>query len=100
MAFVFTLIVAHVQGTMRITYFGFGPTEIRALLLLGNLLTLAFGVVDVSAWVTPSPAIGFVSVHDLVILGVSAAAVALIAAMAIREANGLSVEDPPPARPK
>src|SRR5277367_3697988 len=45
MGFVYTLIGAQVHNTMRITYFGFGPTEIRALLLLGNLGTLAIGVV-------------------------------------------------------
>ena len=42
-AFVYTLITAQARATMRITYFYFGPTEIRALLFLGNLLTLALG---------------------------------------------------------
>jgi archaetidylinositol phosphate synthase len=48
-AFVYTLIGVHVHNTMRITYNGFGPTEIRALLLFGNLATLALGVVHVGA---------------------------------------------------
>ena len=49
MGFVYTLIGAHVRATMRITYFGFGPTEIRALLLFGNLMALAFGFVYLAA---------------------------------------------------
>jgi hypothetical protein len=46
MAFVYPLIAALTCGTKRITYLYFGPSEIRALLVVGNLLSLAFGVVD------------------------------------------------------
>jgi phosphatidylglycerophosphate synthase len=96
MAFVFTLIGAQVRETMRITYFGFGPTEIRALLFFGNLLTLAFGIIEVQG-LGPLRAFGRVSMHDLVISFLSLAAVGLIAVLAIREARVLTVEDPPPA---
>jgi hypothetical protein len=94
--FVNTLIGAHVRNTMRITYFGFGPTEIRALLLLGNMSTMAFGVV----YLTLPPAIlgwlGPISGHDVVISFLSLAAVGMIATLGIREARLLAVEDPPP----
>jgi phosphatidylglycerophosphate synthase len=99
MAFVFTLIGAHVRDTMRITYWRFGPTEIRALLLLGNLLALAFGIIDLRTWLSPLRVFGPISVHDLVILLLSLAGVGLIAALAAREARALAVEDPPPKGP-
>jgi len=96
MAFVYTLIIARVRGTMRITYFGFGPTEIRALLVLGNLVTLAAGVIDLGTWFAPLVALGPVSLHDLVMSILSVAGVGLIGALAIREARALAIEDPPP----
>jgi archaetidylinositol phosphate synthase len=86
MAFVYTLIGVHVRNTMRITYVGFGPTEIRALLLFGNLSTLAIGVVH----------FGPLTGHDWVILILSVGAVGLIAVLALREGRALAVEDPPP----
>ena len=98
MAFVFTLIGAHVRQTMRITYFGFGPTEIRALLLLGNLLTLAFGIFDLQGWFAPLRAFGPVSIYDLVISLLSLIGVGLIGVLAIRDARALAAEDPSPLR--
>jgi phosphatidylglycerophosphate synthase len=98
MAFVFTLIGAHVRQTMRITYFGFGPTEIRALLFLGNLLTLAFGIFDLQGWFAPLRAFGPVSIYDLVISLLSLIGVGLIGVLAIRDARALAAEDPSPLR--
>jgi phosphatidylglycerophosphate synthase len=98
MAFVFTLIGAHVRQTMRITYFGFGPTEIRALLLLGNLLTLAFGIFDLQEWFPALRVFGPVSIHDLVISLLALIGVGLIAVLAVRDARTLAAEDPPPLR--
>jgi phosphatidylglycerophosphate synthase len=97
MAFVYTLIGAQVQGTMRITYFGFGPTEIRALFFFGNLLTLVFGIVDLRAWFAPLGITGPVTIYDIVICLLAFLGAAIIAALAIREARLLAVEDPPPA---
>ncbi|MGO9935088.1 MAG: CDP-alcohol phosphatidyltransferase family protein [Steroidobacteraceae bacterium] len=97
MAFVYTLIGAHVHNTMRITYFGFGPTEIRALLFLGNLPTLAVGVIYLQPRFAPLAAIGPVTGHDLGISIISAVAVGLIAALAIREGRALAAEDSQPA---
>jgi archaetidylinositol phosphate synthase len=99
MGFVYTLIGAQAQGTMRITYFGFGPTEIRALLLFGNLAILLFGIVYVQPWFAPLAVLGPVSGHDIAILILSVLGTGLIATLAIREARVLAVEDPPPARP-
>jgi archaetidylinositol phosphate synthase len=95
MAFVYTLIAAQTRATMRITYFFFGPTEIRALLLLGNLLTLAFGVVDLRRWFAALPGRGWVSIHDAFIALLAASGVVVIALLAWRDARALSVEDPP-----
>jgi archaetidylinositol phosphate synthase len=95
MAFVYTLIAAQTRATMRITYFYFGPTEIRALLLLGNLLTLAFGVVDLRRWFAALPGRGWVSIHDAFIALLAASGVVVIALLAWRDARVLSVEDPP-----
>jgi archaetidylinositol phosphate synthase len=99
MGFVYTLIGAHAQGTMRITYFGFGPTEIRALLLFGNLSALTFGVVYLPTRFTPLAAFGPISGHDLVISILSVLGVGVIATLAIRAALALAVIDPPPTAP-
>ena len=96
MAFVYTMIGTHVRQRMRITYFGFGPTEIRALLILGNLLVLAFGVIDVKRWILPIVPLDWISIHDVVIFLMATAGVLLIAFLAIREARALGREDPPP----
>jgi archaetidylinositol phosphate synthase len=97
-AFVYTLIVAHVFGTMHITYAGFGPTEIRALLIGGNLLTLAFGVIDLHRWLGPSSKFGSVSLHDVVISFLALASIGLISVLAVRDTSRLAAEEPAPAR--
>jgi archaetidylinositol phosphate synthase len=96
-AFVYTLINAQTRATMRVTYFYFGPTEIRALLILGNLLTLAVGVVDLRPWLPRLPGTGAISIHDVVISLLAGAGVTVIALLAIGDAHALAVEDPPPA---
>jgi archaetidylinositol phosphate synthase len=99
MGFVYTLIGAQVRNTMRITYFGFGPTEIRALLLLGNLCILAFGMVHLQIRFAPLAVFGPASGHDVVISILSVVSVGVIAVLAIREGRALAVLDPPPAAP-
>ena len=81
---------------MRITYFGFGPTEIRALLLLGNLFALAYGIVYVQPPFALLAQFGPVTTYDIAISALSAAAVVLIATLVIRDRRGLALEDPPP----
>jgi hypothetical protein len=83
---------------MRITYFYFGPTEIRLLLVLGNLLTLAGGVIDLRPWLPPLPGSGAVTIHDFAIALLSLAGAAAIALHAIRDGRALDAEDPPPTR--
>jgi phosphatidylglycerophosphate synthase len=100
MAFVYTMIGTHVRQRMRITYFGFGPTEIRALLIIGNLLVLEFGVIDVHQWVAPYLSFDWVSIHDVVISFLALAGAMLLAFLAIREARALGREDPPPLGPQ
>jgi archaetidylinositol phosphate synthase len=95
MAFVYTLIAAQTRGTMRITYLYFGPSEIRALLVLGNLLSLAFGVVDLRRWFAGLPGRGSVTIHDAFIALLAASGIVVIALLAWRDARVLSVEDPP-----
>jgi archaetidylinositol phosphate synthase len=95
MAFIYTMIGTHVRQRMRITYFGFGPTEIRALLFIGNLLVLAFGVLDVRSVVPYLSKFEWVSVHDVVISTLAVTGVMLIAFLAFRETRALGAEDPP-----
>ena len=97
LAFVYSLITAHARATMRVTYFYFGPTEIRALLLLGNLLTLTVGVVDLQAWLPPLPGTGAITVHDFFIALLSLAGLTAIGTVAVSDAKVLAREDPPPA---
>ncbi|HEX9139503.1 MAG TPA: CDP-alcohol phosphatidyltransferase family protein, partial [Steroidobacteraceae bacterium] len=78
MAFLYTLINALTRGIMRVTYFHFGPTEIRVLLLGGNLLTLAVGVIDLPKWLAPVPAWGSITIHDFFIALISLAGMVLI----------------------
>ena len=95
MAFVYSLITAQTRATMRITYLYFGPTEIRALLVLGNLISLAFGVVDLRRWFAGLPGSGSVSIHDAFIALLAACGVVVIALLAWRDARVLNTEDPP-----
>jgi phosphatidylglycerophosphate synthase len=95
MAFVYTLITAQTRATMRITYVYFGPSEIRALLLAGNLLTLAFGVINVSAWLPISAGAAPIFLHDACIALFAAAGVVVIGLLAARDARILNAEDPP-----
>jgi hypothetical protein len=81
---------------MRITYFYFGPTEIRALLFLGNLLTLAVGVIDLRPWLSILPGSGAVSIHDIGIALLALSGLIVIALLAISDARALAREDPPP----
>jgi archaetidylinositol phosphate synthase len=97
MMFVYTLIGAHVRSVMQITYFGFGATEIRSLLLIGNLLILAFGIVHVQSAYAPLSLLGPFSGHDLGICVISLAAAVLIVLSTVREARSLSALDPTPA---
>jgi archaetidylinositol phosphate synthase len=97
LAFVYSLITAHARATMRITYFYFGPTEIRALLILGNLLALAAGVVDLRPWLPALPGADGITIHDLGIALLSAAGLAAIGTVAFSDARVLRKEDPPPA---
>jgi len=96
LAFVYSLITAHSRATMRITYFYFGPTEIRALLLLGNLLTLVGGVVVLDPWLPPLPGAGGVTIHDFGIALLSLAGLTAIGTVAIGDGRALAAEDPPP----
>jgi phosphatidylglycerophosphate synthase len=96
-AFVYTLVIAQARGTMRITYFHFGPTEIRALLVLGNLLTLTVGVVRLRLWVSSPAWLQAISIHDAVIALLSGAGVVVITVLAVRDGRALNSQDPPPA---
>jgi len=96
LAFVYSMIIAHARATMRVTYFYFGPTEIRALLLLGNVLTIAVGVVELRPWLPPLPGVGAITVHDFFISLLSLAGLTAIGTAAVGDAKALATEDPPP----
>jgi phosphatidylglycerophosphate synthase len=94
MAFIYTMIGTEVRDTMRITYAGFGPTEIRVLFLIGNLFTLSFGVVDLGRWIRPLAPLGPVSIHDLVMALLAAGGVGILVVLSLQEARALALEDP------
>jgi archaetidylinositol phosphate synthase len=96
LAFVYSMIIAHARATMRVTYFYFGPTEIRALLLLGNVLTIAVGVVDLQAWLPAVPGVGSITLHDFFSALLSLAGLTAIGTAAVGDARALAAEDPPP----
>jgi len=98
MGFSYTLIGAHARATLRVTYLGFGPTEIRALLLIGNMLALAFGIFYLQPRMALLARFGPITTYDIVISILALAAVGLIPALAIREGRALSIEDPRPDR--
>jgi len=96
-AFVYSLICLRVRNSLRITYFGFGPTEIRALLIAGNLFTTAYGVLDVGPWILPREWRVPLTLYELVIVVICALAIPALALLAAREARKLASEDPLPA---
>jgi len=98
MAFVYSLICVEVHDTMRITYFGFGPTEIRALLVAGNAITISAGVLDVRPWLAPHADFGPVTIYEAVIIVLFVVAVPALALLALRERRDLARGDPPPIR--
>jgi archaetidylinositol phosphate synthase len=97
-AFVYTLIIAQARGTMRITYFYFGPSEIRTLLIFGNLLTLGVGVVHLRLGVSWPAWLDAISIHDAAIAFLSIAGLVVITALAVGDARALNLADPPPTR--
>jgi hypothetical protein len=68
-------------------------------LIIGNLLVLAFGVIDVRRWVAPTLPLDWISIHDVFIFLIACAGALLIMFLAIREAGALGREDPPPRSP-
>ncbi len=95
MAFVYSLICVEVRNTLRITYFGFGPTEIRALLIAGNLITLRLGVFDVGQELALPGWFGPVTLYEAVIVTLVSIAIPALLLLALRERRELAVEDPP-----
>lgn len=96
LAFVYTLITAQARATLRITYFHFGPTEIRALLLLGSILTMVGGVIDMRPWLPHLPGHQAITLHDFGISLLSMAGWIAITVQAVRDGRALATEDPPP----
>jgi len=96
MGFVYTLIYFKATDTMRITYFRFGPTEIRALLVIGNLITLWAGVLDLGQYFPMLSRFGAVTVYELFIVIICVVTVPAFALLAIRESRVLARDDPPP----
>lgn len=86
---VYTLVKLHVSRTMQISYFGFGPTEIRLLVAVALVLT-AF--VDLPTWSTP---FGSFSTFDVVGLGLVVSTMVGLAAMFRQDAKHLAEIDPP-----
>jgi archaetidylinositol phosphate synthase len=95
MAFVYSLICVEVRDTLRVTYFGFGPTEIRALLIAGNLITLRAGVLGVGQVFAPLSGLGPVTIYEVTIVILFTITVPALVMLALRERRALAYEDPP-----
>ena len=95
MAFVYSLICVEVRNTLRVTYFGFGPTEIRALLVAGNLVTLAAGIFDVRRGLGLPDWLGRVTIYDITIAFLFTIAILALLLLALAERRQLALEDPP-----
>lgn len=95
MAFVYSLICVEVHNTLRITYFGFGPTEIRALLIAGNLITLRTGVFDAGQGLALPGWFGPVTLYEVVIVVLVTIAIPALMLLALRARRELAREDPP-----
>jgi archaetidylinositol phosphate synthase len=95
-AFVYSLICLRVRNALRITYFGFGPTEIRALLVAGNLITLGFGAFDLGHWILPT--LPPVTIYETGIVLICSLALPALLVLAVRESRDLAREDPAPAQ--
>ncbi len=95
MAFVYSLICVEVRDTMRITYFGFGPTEIRALLVIGNTITIWAGLFDVSRWLFPNAGFAPVTIYEAVIVAFFAISIPALALLALQDRRDLVRGDPP-----
>ena len=96
LAFVYTLIYCQVQGVFRITYLGFGPTEMRVLLVIGNLVALKYGLLRISTF-APGSVFGSLTLYELGILVIAVSAAAMLLLLAWRELRRLDRDDPRPA---
>ena len=87
---VYTLVRLQVFGVMCLSYFGVGPTEIRALLIIGIVGAWFCGplVIDIGGVSA--------SVYDLVTAGAAATALTMVLVLAVREGRDLSQADPRP----
>ena len=93
----YSLIGVQVRDTAQVAFFGFGPTEIRTLLVLGNLWVLSFGIVDLRPWLKVLPLAVPITIHDVVIGLLAVLGTTGIAVSALLERRNLAIEEPPPA---
>ena len=94
MASAYSLVYSHASREQRITYAGFGPTEIRFLLICANLFTLSFGIADASQWIPLRTDLPVITVFDLLAITLSAAAFVTLALLTLRDRRALDREDP------
>jgi len=90
MGLAYSLIILHVRDSFRITYLGIGITEIRVLLIAGNLIMLASNAVEpgnlVKILAVPLPPW---TIFDLVICLLTSAGLLTFALLAIAEGRRL-----------
>jgi phosphatidylglycerophosphate synthase len=96
-AMTYSLIGIQVRDTAQVSFFGIGPTEIRGLLVLGNLLVLMFGVRDLRPWLRALDLPVPVTIHDVVIALLALLGTLAIAVSALMERHALALEEPSPA---
>jgi phosphatidylglycerophosphate synthase len=90
MVSVFTYIRMQAIKVLQVSYGGFGPTELRLIMLAGNLLAYLIGPRQFAV-----PAIGLVSPFDVLALLLFAGAVVSVSFGAIAIGKQIAIEDQP-----
>ncbi|MEA3334622.1 MAG: CDP-alcohol phosphatidyltransferase family protein [Chloroflexota bacterium] len=91
---VLVYVTTYVDGVFKISYGRFGPTEMRALLVILNALMFFLGAI----WFT-LPVIGMISIYDVLVGLVATALIIVFVVSSYRKARELALEDPPPKVP-
>lgn len=86
---IYTFVKLHVSRTMQLTYFGVGPTEVRALIAFGILVAAATEIPTIDT------ALGSMSLFDCAALTLVVFAIGSCIAMFRKDLKLLSTIDPP-----
>ena len=93
-----SFLATYTLGRFHISHGPFGPTEIRMLLIVGNLLTLLTGLHDLSPLALPMASLAPVSVFDVGLVLIGSLAPVVLGMLFLRDLRAISLADPSPVR--